>query len=81
MMLPLNGIKTHPLSHHARGVLVALGKVGQTPAQTINPGVVNRLAREGLIELYLAPTPYRTRKGRINWLRITEVGLRRLAQL
>ncbi len=79
-MLPLNGTKTHPMTEHAWGVLHLLESIGPIPAQEINPGVINRLEREGLAERYLAPTPYRTRKGNINWMRITEAGRAKLKE-
>ncbi len=78
-MLPLNGTKTHPLTEHAWSVLVSLALLGPEPAQETNPGVINRLERENLAERFLAPTPYRTRKGNIPWLRITEAGRFRLS--
>ena len=76
-MLPLNGIKTHPLTEHGWAALEMLAG-DPLPAQGINPGVVNRLLRENLVECYLSPTPYPTRRGRINWLRITAAGIQRL---
>ena len=79
-MLPLDGIKTHPLSDHAWSVLRMLAHDGDMPTQLINAGVVNRLLREALVSVYLAPTPYRTRKGNINWLQITQAGLSRLQE-
>jgi hypothetical protein len=48
------------------------------PTQAINPGVVNRMQREDLAEIFLAPTPYPTRKGNIPWLNITPTGMERL---
>jgi hypothetical protein len=52
---PLNGIKTHPLTAHARGVLADLAKA-PLRAHLINPGVINRLRRE-----HLATVDVRTR--------------------
>ncbi len=67
-MKPLNGNKTHPLSTIATAALDSL-KSGPRPAQEFNPGVVNRLLREGCELVYL-PTPYRTRTGNIAHLRL-----------
>ena len=47
---PLNGIKTHPLSDHAKGVLERV-KGSPVPCYLINPGVINRLQREGCVEV------------------------------
>ena len=49
-MKPLNGTKTHPLKPAALAVLRSLVDGGPRRAHTINPGVRNRLAREGLAE-------------------------------
>lgn len=76
-MTPLNGTKTHPLTEHGWRALEMLFR-GAVPAQVINAGVVNRLLREDLAELYLAPTPYRTRKGNISWLRITQTSFEKV---
>ena len=57
-MLPLSGTKTHPLSEHALHVLELL-KRGTIPAQEVNAGVVNRLLREGCVELVNLPSPYK----------------------
>ena len=48
--VPLNGTKTHPLSQHALGVLQRLSRY-PIPRSEINPGVIDRLSREDLIEL------------------------------
>ncbi len=75
-MLPLNGTKTHPLSAHALSVLARLASMDDgIPCQAINPGVVNRLRREDLAEIYQRPSPYKTHKGaKISYLRITAAG-------
>ncbi len=52
MKAPLNGVKTHPLSDHARGVLKRMVG-GAIEAYTVNPGVRNRLDREDLISYYI----------------------------
>ncbi len=76
-MPPLNSSPTPPLTEHGLRVLDLLAQES-VPAQMLNPGVVNRLVRENLAELYLAPNPYRTRRGDISWLRITPSGRTRL---
>lgn len=70
---PLNGTKTHALSDHAREVLKSLG-AGPLPQQSINPGVINRLLRETLIELIDGPSPYRTKPGIRSYAHITDAG-------
>ena len=64
---PLNGTKTHPLSEHALGVLRLLSEA-MLGGHTINPGVRDRLSREGLAE----------QNGRF-W-QITDEGRARLAE-
>jgi hypothetical protein len=79
-MTPLNGTKTHPLTPFA---LNALREIAKTPAptMTINPGVTNRLLREGLVELVELPSPYKKHRGGTCWhLRITDEGLKRLSE-
>jgi hypothetical protein len=44
------------------------------PTHTINPGVVNRLLRGGLIEIVELKSPYKTRKGNIPHAKITPDG-------
>lgn len=70
---PLNGTKTHPLSALARAELQGLLR-GPWPRQEVNPGVVNRLLRGGFVELVDMPSIYPTRKGNIQFLRITDAG-------
>lgn len=48
MKPPLNGTRTHPLSEHAKGILRELTR-GPVPSYSINPGVRDRLSREGLV--------------------------------
>jgi propanediol dehydratase small subunit len=70
----LNGGKTRPLTAHAKGVLRSLTH-RDIPTREINPGVVDRLTRESLAELVLAPSPYKTHGGADCWhLRITDAG-------
>lgn len=80
-LVPLNGAKTHALSAHA---LAELRRLANYPvaAQEVNPGVVNRLMREDLVELVQMPSPYVThhRERKINHLRITAAGRSRLAE-
>jgi hypothetical protein len=74
---PLHGTKTHPLTSHALDALDAL-RTRECPTQVFNPGVVNRLQREALVEIVDLPSPYRSHKGRkIPHLRITDAGLSR----
>lgn len=73
-MLPLNGIKTHPLSAFALGKLRDISKLSVLRA-TVNPGVVDRLMRESLVEIVQAASPYKAHKGaHIDYLRITDAG-------
>lgn len=71
---PLNGAKTHPLKKAALDALRAL-RAGPLVAQSINPGVINRLLRESLIELKDGPSPYRTKPGIRSYAWITAAGL------
>ena len=77
---PLNGSKTHPLTEHGWRALSLLSTSAKMPAQMLNPGVVNRLLREGLVEIYPAPTPYPTRKGNILWLQINPAGREKIRE-
>lgn len=60
---PNNGTKTHPMSPQALRAQAAL-KDGPAPKATLNPGIVDRLIREGTAELVWLPSPYKTHKGR-----------------
>lgn len=66
---PLNGTKTHPLSPHALSVLERI-RLGPVPYQEINAGVIDRLLREGVVEVVHLPSPYKTVKGTVRHLRI-----------
>ncbi len=77
---PLNGIRTHPLTPHAIGVMRSL-RQAPTPLQEINAGVVDRLTREHLMEVFLAPSPYRTVKGEVRHARLSAAGEARLAEI
>jgi hypothetical protein len=68
-MLPLNGTKTHPLSAVAKAAIESL-RTGPRPAQEFNPGIVDRLLREGCVEIIELPSPYKTRKGNVAHLRL-----------
>jgi hypothetical protein len=71
---PLNGSKTHPLSAHARSELARIAKT-PVPSQDVNPGVVNRLRRESLVELVQLPSPFASHKGRkIEHLQVSDAG-------
>jgi hypothetical protein len=74
---PLNGTKTHPLTESALSALRRIVQ-GPTPTQEINPGVVNRLLRESLVEFVELPSPYKTHKGRkISHVKATPAGAER----
>jgi hypothetical protein len=81
MLPPLNGTKTHPLTDFAKK---ALGQIAKhpVPRQEVNPGVVNRLLRECLVESIELPSPYQKHKGGgIEFLKITKAGVDRLIQI
>lgn len=78
MRAPLNGTRTHPLTDHAVEVMGTL-KTRAVPAQEINPGVLNRLLREQLIDLIDKPSPYKTHRGQpISHARLSDMGFERL---
>ena len=71
---PLKGTKTPPLSPLAAEELRRINNRPR-PRQQINPGVVNRLLREVLVEVVLLPSPYAIHKGGlIDHLQITAQG-------
>jgi hypothetical protein len=76
---PLNGTRTHPLSAHAWAELAEIARQ-PVPCSSVNPGVMNRLEREGLIERFMHASPFRVHRGRkIEHLMITAAGRTRLA--
>ena len=75
---PLYGTKTHPLSDVALAALRWVAR-GPLPRHKINPGVTDRLWREDLVEIVDLPSPYKTKKGLLPHLRITDAGRARLA--
>jgi hypothetical protein len=77
-LTPLNGTKTHPLSDHARNWLATIARA-PVPRQDINPGVANRLLRGDLVEEVQLPSPYRSVKGNVAHLRITDAGRKEIA--
>jgi hypothetical protein len=78
-MTPLNGSKTHPLSAHALAELANIAEV-PLPRAGINPGVINRLSREALVETVDLPSPFKTHKGRkVPHCQITAAGRTALA--
>lgn len=78
MRKPLNGEKTHPLSAHAIAELMDIARA-PVPTCSINPGVLNRLGREDLIEIVALPSPFKTHKGRATThAQITPAGRRAL---
>lgn len=68
-----------PLTEHALGVLWRISRDPQ-PRQEINPGVRDRFYREHLVEEILLPSPYKTVKGNVVYLKITKAGLDRLEE-
>jgi len=71
-LTPLNGTKTHPLSKHALEVIERL-RLGPLPRTEINPGVWNRLLREpDLVEEVWLPSPYKTVRGNVLFLKLKE---------
>ncbi|WP_147385497.1 hypothetical protein [Oleomonas cavernae] len=73
-VLPLNGSKTRPLSSYATAELRNIA-VAPVPRCSVNPGVVNRLLRGGLVEIVLRPSPFRRRASvMIEHLKITAAG-------
>jgi len=76
---PLNGEKTHPLSQIALDALVAIEKK-PAPRQTLNPGLVNRLLREALVESVYLPSPWKSVKRSVEHLQITAAGRERLVE-
>lgn len=73
MLTPLNGIKTHPLSDHAKEVLKRIAHAA-VPRQEVNPGVANRLERENLVRRVSKPSPYKRHKNNVDYLEITPAG-------
>lgn len=73
----LNGGKTRPLTAHALAELRSL-LAGPRPTQAFNPGVVDRLTREDLATIGRMPSPYKTRRGTVPALEITDAGRRAL---
>lgn len=71
-MRPLNGSKTHPLKPASLAILRELADHAM-PAFEINPGIRDRLTREGLAEEYAAKI------GR-SYYRITDAGRKALAE-
>lgn len=72
------GPPLRPLSAHALEVLGLLARAPM-PMQEINPGVTNRLRREGLIAEETMVSPYKTHKGgKIAFAVITDAGRGRL---
>ena len=79
-MKPLNGEKTHPLSEHALAELRDIA-AAPVPSCAVNPGVINRLLRESLVEEVQLPSPFPTHKGRnVAHLQITKAGLARMME-
>lgn len=70
----LNGGKTQPLTKFARSVLAQIAQ-SPVPAQSVNPGVRDRLTREDLVEMVQLTSPYMIHRGGTCWhLRITDAG-------
>ena len=47
---------------------------GPCPRQEFNPGVVDRLSREGLVTFGTMPSPYKSRPGTVPSMTITDAG-------
>ena len=62
VMRPLNGTQTHPLSSKAIEVLKNICKK-PIPCSEINPGIQDRLFREGLVSYNQLISPYKKHKG------------------
>ena len=62
-----------PLSTFALGVLQGIADK-PCPRQEVNPGVVNKLCQEGLVEMISGKSPYPTRPGYVDFLHITSSG-------
>jgi hypothetical protein len=77
---PLNGEKTHPLKPASLDVLHRL-RNRPIPYQEINPGVIDRLTREGLAEVIQILNPYQTKAKTIRGLEITPRGIALLSSL
>lgn len=73
-LLPLNGIRTHPLKTASLAILREL-RSAPLPRQAINPGVVNRLLREGLVEEVPIKNPYRTKADTVRGIDLTPAGI------
>lgn len=73
--MPLNGTNIGPLSDFALGVLKMLRHKAM-PCQEINPGVVQRLKDEALIEIVPLPSPYKKHSSfiKVNHAQITDAG-------
>lgn len=62
------------LSHHCISALVQCLH-GPEPTQRFNPGVVQKLVKEGLAGIEMRPSPYiRSRSSNIGHLVLTETG-------
>ena len=67
-----------PLSPHAIAELRNMAYAPE-PACAINPGVLSRLLREGLIEMVDLPSPFKTHKGgNCQHAKITKAGFARI---
>lgn len=71
---PLNGLRTHPLKSASLAALRRL-RAGPLTRQEFNPGVADRLLRSAYVESYRGPSPYATRLGEREYLKITPAGL------
>lgn len=71
-MIPLHGVKTHPLTAHALKILAECAKVPM-PSHEVNPGTVDRLLREDLVEIVSLPGSGKVVR-QIPHLQITDAG-------
>jgi hypothetical protein len=80
MKTPNNGEKTHPLTAIALGVLCESAR-GPVLKRGVNPGIVDRLTREDLVELIELPSPWAAKGKKEAWhLRILEPGRARILE-
>ncbi len=69
-----------PLTKHAISELRRI-KRSPCPAQEVNPGVSDRVRREGLVETVMLPSPYKTVKGPVAHFTLSEAGIAKLKEI
>lgn len=70
---PLNGLITHALTPSAIEQLRAI-KRHPIPRQEVNPGHYDRFVRGDLVATTMLPSPYKTVKGDVAHLILTDAG-------